>query len=420
MDDCIALILGGGAGTRLFPLTQPRSKPAVPLAGKYRLIDVPISNCINSKLYKIFVLTQFNSASLNGHLARTYLFDKYRRGFVTVMAAEQTRTSLSWFQGTADAVRQSIGHFTVYRHKHILILSGDQLYGMDYSDLVAHHKKHNAAVTVASIPVTATEASSFGILKMSEDHRITEFYEKPKDLTGKESPVSPAMAECGRIYLASMGIYVFDSQLLCQILDARPNDHDFGKQIIPHAIEDMRVVSYPFTGYWSDIGTIRSFYEANLMLAGGESGFSIYDPKMRLYTNARMLAPAKMINARVSDSLVSEGCIIQDSTIDHSVIGIRSFIGRGTTIKNSIIMGVDYYPWHGGELRERVEGPDQPGIADDTYIEGAIVDKNVRIGRGCIIRNTEGVQEHDGSNFYIRDGIVVIPKNAEIPDGTII
>ena len=420
MDDCIALILGGGAGSRLFPLTQLRSKPAVPLAGKYRLIDVPVSNCINSKLYRIFVLTQFNSASLNRHLARTYLFDKYRRGFVTIMAAEQTRTSLSWFQGTADAVRQSIPHFTVYRHKNVLILSGDQLYAMDYGNLVAHHEKHGAAVTVASIPVTAKEATGFGILKTDENHRITEFHEKPHDLTNKHSPVDANMAAQGRQYLASMGIYVFDSKKLCDILDANPDDHDFGKQVIPHAIENIKVVSYPYDGYWSDIGTIGSFYEANLMLAGNEPGFNIYNPRMRMYTNARMLAPAKLIGAQVTESLVSEGSVIGNSTVEHSVIGIRSFIGNGSTIKDSVIMGADYYPWHGRELRERVEGPEHPGIADNTHIEGAIVDKNVRIGSNCIIRNTEGVQEHDADNFHIRDKIVVIHKNTEIPDGTVI
>ena len=420
MDDCIALILGGGAGTRLFPLTQLRSKPAVPLAGKYRLIDVPVSNCINSKLYRIFVLTQFNSASLNRHLARTYLFDKYRRGFVTIMAAEQTRTSLSWFQGTADAVRQSIPHFTVYRHKHVLILSGDQLYAMDYGRLVAHHEEHDAAVTVASIPVTAEQAPGFGILQTDENHRITQFHEKPKDLAGKSSPVQPAMADAGRNYLASMGIYVFDSDKLCDILDAHPDDHDFGKQVIPRAIEDMKVVSFPFDGYWSDIGTIDSFYEANLMLAANEPGFNIYNPKLRLYTNARMLAPAKLDGANVTNSLVSEGSIIGNSAIDHSVIGIRSFIGSGTTIKDSIIMGADYYPWHGRDLRERMEGPQHPGIGNNAHVEGAIVDKNVRIGHNCIIRNAEGVQEHDADNFHIRDGIVVVPKNAEIPDNTVI
>ena len=420
MDDCIALILGGGAGTRLFPLTQLRSKPAVPLAGKYRLIDVPVSNCINSKLYRIFVLTQFNSASLNRHLARTYLFDKYRRGFVTIMAAEQTRTSLSWFQGTADAVRQSIPHFTVYRHKHVLILSGDQLYAMDYGRLVAHHEEHDAAVTVASIPVTAEQAPGFGILQTDENHRITQFHEKPKDLAGKSSPVQPAMADAGRNYLASMGIYVFDSDKLCDILDAHPDDHDFGKQVIPRAIEDMKVVSFPFDGYWSDIGTIDSFYEANLMLAANEPGFNIYNPKLRLYTNARMLAPAKLDGANVTNSLVSEGSIIGNSAIDHSVIGIRSFIGSGTTIKDSIIMGADYYPWHGRDLRERMEGPQHPGIGNNAHIEGAIVDKNVRIGHNCIIRNAEGVQEQDADNFHIRDGIVVVPKNAEIPDNTVI
>ncbi len=420
MDDCIALILGGGAGSRLFPLTQLRSKPAVPLAGKYRLIDVPISNCINSKLHKIFVLTQFNSASLNRHLARTYLFDTYRRGFVTVMAAEQTQSSLLWFQGTADAVRQSIPHFSVYRHRYVMILSGDQLYTMDYQEMLAHHKAHQAAVTIASIPVTAEVAPSLGVLKTDDQHRIAEFHEKPQDLEGKKSAVSEAMAETGRHYMASMGIYIFDSTLLCKILDQRPDDHDFGKQIIPRAIENLKVVSYPFEGYWSDIGTIRSFYEANIMLAEDHPAFSIYDEKSQLYTHARMLAPAKMTGTRVRESLISEGCIIGKSQITSSVIGIRSFIGSGTTIKESIIMGADYYPWHQRDTRERVEGPAYPGIADGVHIEGAIVDKNVRVGKGCIIRNTQGVQEHDGDNFFIRDGVVVIPKNAEIPDDTVI
>ena len=420
MDDCIALILGGGTGSRLFPLTQRRSKPAVPLAGKYRLIDVPISNCINSKLHKIFVITQFNSASLNRHLARTYNFDAYRRGFVTIMAAEQTQTSLSWFQGTADAVRQSIPHFSVYRHEYVMILSGDQLYSMDYQGMLEHHKAHQAAVTIASIPVSERDAPGFGILKTDDQHRITEFYEKPRDLSGKKSPVSSAMAASGRHYMASMGIYVFESELLCEILDERPDDHDFGKQIIPRAIENLKVVSYPFEGYWSDIGTIRSFYEANLMLAADHPAFSIYDEKLRLYTHARMLAPAKMTGTSVRESLVSEGCIIGESQITSSVIGIRSFIGSDTTIKESIVMGADYYPWHGRDTRERVEGPAFPGIGDGVHIEGAIIDKNVRVGKGCIIRNTEGVQEHDGDSFFIRDGIVVIPKNAEIPDGTVI
>jgi len=420
MRDCIAIIMGGGAGSRLFPLTLLRSKPAVPLAGKYRLIDVPVSNCINSDINKIFVLTQFNSASLNRHLAHTYRFDNYRRGFVTVMAAEQTQRSANWFQGTADAVRQSIPHVSIYRQKYVLILSGDQLYSMDYRKIIEHHIANEAAVTVATIPVTAEEASGFGILKTDEQQQITEFYEKPKDLSEKTSLVGDSMKSQGREFLASMGIYVFNSELLFETLDKFPNDHDFGKQIIPRAIQQAKVISYPFDGYWSDIGTIRSYYEANLMLTQPQPGFNIYNPNMRLYTNARMLGPAKILGAKLTHSLVSEGSMIGDSSITRSVIGIRSFIGNDTQIHDSVIQGADYYPWHSVATRERVEGPPKPGVGDHTFIEGTIIDKNVQIGNRCIIRNKEGVQEHDGENYFIRDGIVVIPKNVTIPDETVI
>lgn len=423
MEQCIAVVLGGGAGTRLFPLTQRRSKPAVPLAGKYRLIDIPVSNCINSGVNKIFVLTQFNSASLNRHVSRTYRFDNFRRGFVNVLAAEQTQTSATWYQGTADAVRQSMAHIGVYRHSHVLILSGDQLYSMNYRKMMAHHKARNADVTIATIPVTASEAPAFGILKTDDDDDvITEFYEKPPadELEGKASPVSQEMQDAGRIYLASMGIYLFSGDVLRAALDERPDDHDFGKQIIPNAIGALRLVSYPFTDYWSDIGTIRSFFEANLMLAGQKPPFSIYNPTMPLYTNARMLSPAKVQSSYIVDSLLCEGSVIINSQISNSVIGIRSFIGNNTTIKNAVLMGADYYPWHEPQLRERVEGPGFPGIDEETYIEGTIIDKNVSIGKRCIIKNQDNVQEADGDNFYIRDGVVVIPKNARIDDDTII
>ena len=336
------------------------------------------------------------------------------------MAAEQTRTSLEWFQGTADAVRQSIPHFSVHRHEHVLILSGDQLYLMDYRKLMAHHKKHAAAVTIATIPVTTEEATQFGILKTDAEHRVTEFYEKPQDLTGKESPVPGNMARAGRTYLASMGIYVFNSKLLIDTLDSRPGDHDFGKQIIPDAIGRLSVVSYPFNGYWSDIGTIRSFFDANLMLTGIAPRFELRNAAMPLFTNARMLAPAVLAKARVTGSLISEGSIIGRSTITNSIVGIRSRIGDGVVIKRTIVMGADDYPHHSHETRQRIEGPSQPGVGDNVCIEGAIIDKNVRIGEGCIIRNTLGVQEKDGENYYIRDGIVVIPKNVTIQPGTII
>jgi len=418
----ITVILGGGAGTRLYPLTKLRAKPAVPLAGRYRLIDVPISNSINSEITRIFVLTQFNSASLNRHLAQTYRFDRFNNGFVSVLAAEQTPASRDWFQGTADAVRRSLSHIEGYRHDSLLILSGDQLYSMDYQTMLAHHEANSADVTIGTIPVTADDAPAFGILKTDDEEVITEFHEKPaRDaLDGKESPVSDEMETEGRVYLASMGIYIFDRELIRELLDANPDDHDFGKQIIPKAIDKARVVSYPFTGYWSDIGTIRSFYDANLMLANPEPQFSLYSQQRPLYTNARILPPAKVQSSYVQNSLIAEGSLVVNSQISSSVVGIRSFIGHNTTLKNTVMMGADHYPWHDPEERGFMEGPDRPGIGEESYVEGAIIDKNVSIGKRCIIKNRDNVQEAEEDLYHIRDGIVVLPKNTEIPDDTII
>jgi glucose-1-phosphate adenylyltransferase len=418
----IAVILGGGAGTRLYPLTKLRAKPAVPLAGRYRLIDVPISNCINSEITRIFVLTQFNSASLNRHVAQSYRFDRFTNGFVTILAAEQTPASKDWFQGTADAVRRSIPHIEGYRHDHVLILSGDQLYAMDYRRMLEHHHAKGADVTIATIPVTAEDAPAFGILKTDADEIITEFHEKPPsdELDGKESPVSDALEKEGRVYLASMGIYVFGREVLRDLLDANPDDHDFGKQIIPRAIDEMTVASYPFTDYWSDIGTIRSFYDANLMLARQKPPFSLYDPERPLYTNARMLSPAKIQSSYVQDALIAEGSLVVNSQISNSVVGIRSYIGNNTTVKNSIVMGGDYFRWHDPSRRGITEGPDRPGIEEEAYVENAIIDKNVSIGKRCIIKNRDQVEEAEAEKYYIRDGIVVIPKNTTIPDDTII
>lgn len=422
MDGLIGVILGGGAGTRLFPLTMQRSKPAVHLAGKYRLIDVPVSNCINSGINRIFVLTQFNSASLNRHVVRTYQFDRFRRGFVTILAAEQTPTSKQWFQGTADAVRQSMPHLNVYRHTHVLILSGDQLYLMDYRRLFEHHQAHNADITIATVPVRAEEAPAFGILKTDANNVITEFHEKPKldELEGKDSPVSDDLKRAGRIYLASMGIYIFNANVLRETLDLNPEYHDFGHQAIPDAISKYRVVSYPFTGYWSDIGTIRSFFDAHMDLLRPGPEFDMYSTEMPIHTNARMLPPAKVESSYIQNSLISEACIIINSHISNSVIGIRSYIGYNTTIKNTIMMGSDYFPWHDPALRDPVEGPQKPGVAEESYVERAIIDRNVSIGKRCVIKNRENIQEGERDNFYIRDGIVVIPKNAVIPDNTII
>jgi glucose-1-phosphate adenylyltransferase len=422
MNQTLAVILGGGAGTRLFPLTNDRAKPAVPLAGKYRLVDVPISNCINSGLYRMFVLTQYHSASLNNHIARSYIFDRFHGGFVTILAAEQTASSVLWYQGTADAVRQSMSHIRSYPHDHVIILSGDQLYTMDYRTMLAHHLDHGADLTVAVTPVRADEAPGFGILHMDEEHRITEFYEKPArdDLAGKESPVSPEMQAAGRVYLASMGIYIFSSDVLHEILEKRPDDHDFGKQIIPGAIKELNVVAFPFTKYWNDIGTVRSFFETNIMLAQPTPDFNLYEANMPLYTNVRMLPPAKITRTTVEHAIIGEGSVIVDSEISDSVIGVRSFISSGTRIRRAVLLGNDYYGWQDDAARNPVQGPAYPGIGEGTVIEETIVDRNVSIGNHCMIVNREGVQEGEGPGFYIRDGIVVVMKNAEIPDGTII
>ncbi len=422
MEEVISVILGGGAGSRLFPLTLHRSKPAVPVGGKYRLIDIPISNCINSDIHRIFVLTQFNSASLNRHIAMSYPFDRFRRGFVNILAAEQTPSSKDWFQGTADAVRQSRKHLRSYDYEHLLVLSGDQLYTMDYREMLAHHNETGADITVASIPVTAADAPALGILSTDADTVITAFHEKPaaEDLAGKESKVSAEMESAGRIYLASMGIYIFTHGVLQKLLDASPNAHDFGKQIIPAAIDKMRVVSYPFDGYWSDIGTIRSFYEANLMLASDHPDFNMFNERRPLYTNARMLAPAKVQHAQITRSIIADASAIVNAEISNSVIGLRTLVGDGAVVTNSILMGAEYYPWTERAFRESAAGPSSPGVGPGARIENAIIDRNVSIGEGCSITNRDGIQEADRDDYYIRDGIVVIPKNVTIPAGTVI
>jgi len=422
MNRVLAVILGGGAGTRLFPLTRDRAKPAVPLAGKYRLVDVPISNCINSGLDRIFVVTQFNSASLNNHIARSYVFDRFSGGFVTVLAAQQTPASEKWYQGTADAVRQSIQHFQSYPHDQVVILSGDQLYSMDYRVMLDHHKAHGADITVAVTPVKADDAPGFGILKTGEGHRITEFHEKPplSDLAGKDSPVSPEMQAAGRTFLASMGIYIFEASVLYDVLDSHPDGHDFGKSIIPGAIHKRQVIAYPFTDYWNDIGTVRSFFETNIMLAQPHPAFNLYEAKMPLYTDVWVLPPAKISRSRIENALIGEGSVIVDSDITNAVIGTRCFIDRGTKINRAVFMGADYFRWEDSDARSRSQGPAYPGVGENARVENAIVDRNASIGNGCVITNQAGVQEGEGPGWYIRDGIIIIDKNAEIPDGTII
>jgi glucose-1-phosphate adenylyltransferase len=418
-DSTVAIILGGGRGTRLDPLTRHRSKPAVPIAGKYRLVDIPISNCLNSRIRKIFVLTQFNSASLNRHIKNTYNFDNFSYGFVDILAAEQTPKSQNWFQGTADAVRQSIHHIANYDYSHVLILSGDQLYQMDYRKLLEVHERDNADLTVATIPVDAFEATGFGIMKTNDDGMIESFVEKPSadELDKWASETSPEMQAQGRVYLASMGIYVFSKDVMLKLFKENPDATDFGKEIIPKAIQEgKRVSSYSFKGYWTDIGTIGSFYEANLELADALPAFNLYDNEKVIYTRARLLPASKLTGTNLERVLVAEGCIIEASRIERSVIGIRSRIGKGTTIETSIVMGNDHFA-----TQEDFEhqAPDRPlmGIGQRCFISRAIIDKNARIGNDVKITGGMHLEDGEYEKHSVVDGIVIIQKGAIIPDG---
>ncbi len=424
LSNVLGIILGGGRGERLFPLTKHRSKPAVPLAGKYRIVDIPLSNCINSDILKIFVLTQFNSASLNQHIARTYRFDNFSEGFVNVLATEQTRDNLDWSQGSADSVRQSIQHLENINVSHVLILSGDQLYKMDYREILDFHVRSRADITVSTIPVPAQRASLFGIMKVDEKGRIVFFQEKPAgNLAPLESQFPGALASHqfpdGKAYLASMGIYVFSKELLIEILSAG-SANDFGQDVIPDAVGKYQVMSHPFFGYWADIGTMRSFYEANLDLAAVLPKFDFYDESHPIYTQARFLPGSKMQNCHSHQSVISEGSFLNGSDIRYSVVGIRSRIGYETKITNSCVMGADFYETF-QQLQENAHhGIPNIGIGDHVTIVNAIIDKNTRIGNNVIIGNSEKRADVDGENFYVRDSIVVIPKDAIIPDGTII
>ncbi len=416
----LAIIMGGGAGSRLFPLTKDRSKPAVPLGGKYRIVDIPISNCINSDLRNIYVLTQFNSVSLHRHIASAYKFDSFSRSFVEILAAQQTPSGSHWYQGTADAVRQNIQNFLSRPYEYYLILSGDQLYRMDFRDLLQQHIRGKADITIATIPVDRDHASDFGIMHTDANRRITRFVEKPEapELLDELTIPASLLSELGRdsgaeLYQASMGIYIFNRKTLEEALD---NDLvDFGKHVIPRSIENKNVQSYIFQGYWEDIGTIRAFFEANLALTNPLPPFSFFDSTHPIYTHARFLPGSKINSASIKQAIISDGCVISDANIERAVIGIRSFIDSGTTIRHSIVMGSDFYendraPGHGSGVL--------PGIGRNCVIDHAIIDKNARIGDGVVI-TAEGKPDHfDGPNFYVRDGIVVIPKNAVIPDGT--
>ncbi|MFC4261595.1 glucose-1-phosphate adenylyltransferase [Ferruginibacter yonginensis] len=416
----VAVILGGGAGSRLYPLTATRSKPAVPIAGKYRLVDIPISNCINSNINRMFVLTQYNSASLNKHIKNTYQFSGFSSGFVDILAAEQTPDSLGWFQGTADAVRQSLKHIEKNDFEYVLILSGDQLYQMDFAEMIDNHKAAGADITIATIPVGASEATEFGILKTDEHNSITSFIEKPAAelLPNWVSDTGEAMQSMQRNYLASMGIYIFSRKVLFGLLDEEKKDAtDFGKEIIPDAINKYKVISYQYGGYWTDIGNIYSFFEANLALTMDIPPFNLFDNNRMIFTRARMLPPAKISGTTVKQTLIAEGTISHAASITNSVIGIRSRIGAGSVIESCYVMGNDYYETIEEIAHNFEHGIPKVGIGDNCDLKNVIVDKNCRIGNNVKINGGKHLPDADHSLFTIKDGIVVIKKGATIPDG---
>jgi glucose-1-phosphate adenylyltransferase len=418
MKDVLAVILGGGRGTRLFPLTLHRSKPAVPIAGKYRLIDIPVSNCLNSDLRRIFVLTQYNSESLNKHISQTYKFDHFTPGFVSILAAEQTEEREDWFQGTADAVRQSLRHLEAAGpYREVCILSGDQLYNMDLRRMVETHRRNVADITVAVTPVPAEQASAFGILKTNQQGRIVHFDEKPP--TERVEGLMSEMPGGGNGLLASMGIYVFSRQALLQCMaDARLVD--FGRHVIPGAVPTSRVHAYVHRGYWEDVGTIRSYFHANLALTRPLPPFDFYETGSPVYTHPRFLPATKVESCVIRNALLSEGCIVVGSELERAVIGIRSRIGQGCKIRDTLVLGADTYETLDEIQRAGSDGRPPLGIGPDSVIANAIVDKNARIGRGVRIENADGITEKDGDGYYIRDGIVIVPKNGVIQDGVVI
>ncbi|MDJ1185414.1 glucose-1-phosphate adenylyltransferase [Roseofilum casamattae] len=431
MKNVLGIVLGGGAGTRLYPLTKLRAKPAVPLAGKYRLIDIPISNCVNSEIFKIYVLTQFNSASLNRHITRAYSFSSFSEGFVEVLAAQQTpEDKTSWFEGTSDAVRKYLWLMDEWDVDEYLILSGDHLYRMDYRDFIHCHRDNNADITLSVVPIDEERASDFGLMKIDETGRIIDFSEKPKGDDLKKMAVdttilglSPEEAK-KKPYIASMGIYVFKKEVMSKLLSENPDQKDFGKQVIPAAAaQNYRVQAYLFNDYWEDIGTIKAFYDANLALTEQPTPpFSFYNEAAPIYTRSRFLPPSKLLDAKVTESIVSEGCILKNCTITHSVLGVRSRVEANCIVQDSMLMGSDFYEPFAERQSGIQQGKVPVGIGEGSTIRGAIIDKNARIGRNVQIINkdhvTEAQKEEEG--FYIRGGVVVIIKNVIIPDGTII
>jgi glucose-1-phosphate adenylyltransferase len=426
----LAIILGGGAGTRLYPLTKLRAKPAVPLAGKYRLIDIPVSNCINSEIFKIYVLTQFNSASLNRHIARTYSFSGFTEGFVEVLAAQQTLSSTNWFQGTADAVRQYIWLLEEWNADEYLILSGDHLYRMDYRQFVYRHRETGADITLSVVPMDQRRASDFGLMKIDNSGRVVDFSEKPKGDALLKMQVDttvlgldPEQAK-QMPYIASMGIYVFNRDVMVKLLNEAPERTDFGKEIIPQSANDYNVQAYLFNDYWEDIGTIEAFYDANLALTKQpRPPFSFYEEEAPIYTRSRYLPPTKLLDCQVTESMIGEGCILKNCRIHHSVLGVRSRVEAGCIIEDSLLMGADFYqPFAERQSECETSSNVSLGISANTTIRRAIIDKNASIGCDVQIINKDRVEEADRENegFYIRNGIVVVLKNAVIPDGTII
>lgn len=414
LESVLGVIMGGGRGSRLYPLTRDRAKPAVPIAGKYRLIDIPISNCINSGIHNIAVLTQYNSVSLHRHITQTYNFDAFHRGYVQIWAAEQTPRGESWYQGTADAVRKQLFEIRSTRTEYVLILAGDHLYRMDYGEMARYHWESGADITVAVQPASAEEATRLGLLKRNEDDCwISDFVEKPKDpkvlkkFISRDDPQMP--------YLASMGIYLFNMDVLFEALESSSDD-DFGGEVLPKAIHSHKVCGFDFHGYWADIGTMRTFYDVNLMLAQPESPFDFHDPAFRIYSRPRFLPGTKIDGATLENVMIADGCIVGKAEIENAVIGLRSQIQDGVVLRDTVLMGADYYDNEDEMSRSGIP----LGIGKNSVIEGALIDKNARIGKGVVIKPFPLEVEIDGEDWVVRDGIVVVPKRAVIPDGTVI
>jgi glucose-1-phosphate adenylyltransferase len=422
MDDVLTLILGGGRGTRLFPLTHMRSKPAVPIGGKYRLIDIPISNCLHAGLKKIFVLTQFNSASLNRHIALTYRLDMFSQGFVEVLAAEQTPESSNWFQGTADAVRRATRHFERYNAEHFLILAGDHLYRMDYGEMLDAHIDRRADITIAAQPVTPEDATGMGIFRFDVNGRIVAFEEKPHAQRLQEIGQSiPRGSVAGghsaeKPFVASMGVYVFSREALFELLSG--DAKDFGREIIPGALGQYRVQPFLFRGYWADVGTIESFYDANIMLTRTTTPFRFYDPHRPIYTHPRFLPGSRLVDCTVRDAIITEGCRLGHCRVEESIVGIRTVIQKGANVRRSVLLGADYYDAD-DEAPVRDDAP-RLGIGQNVVLDRVIVDKNARVGDDVRLVNDAGVQNADGDGYYIRDGIIVVPKDGIIKPGTVV